>query len=81
MHSERLTIRISEELRKKLEARARQSEKDESQVIRDALEEHLAPPESAYDAFKKAGLIGIAKGGPRDLSTNKKYFKGFGQKK
>jgi hypothetical protein len=33
---------------------------------------------SAYDVLKKAGLIGALKTGPRDLSTNRKRFDGFG---
>lgn len=50
------------------------------------LEEELAPSgaspateESAYDAFKRAGLIGCIKDGPSDLSTNPKYMEGFGE--
>jgi hypothetical protein len=56
----------------------------ESEVIREALEQHLKEKlkgVSAYDVFKAAGLIGCAKGAPKDLSTNKKYFKGFGESK
>jgi hypothetical protein len=46
--------------------------------------ERATPPcehtqeESAYDAFKRAGLIGCIKDGPSDLSTNPKYMEGFG---
>lgn len=36
---------------------------------------------SAYELFKEAGLIGCAKGLPKDLSTNKRYFAGFGKSK
>ena len=81
MHTERLTIRISQELRRKIDQRAREAQKDPSQLVREALEEYLCPSESAYDAFKKAGLIGIVKNGPPDLSTNKKYMDGFGRSK
>lgn len=35
--------------------------------------------DSAYDAFKRAGLIGCIKDGPSDLSTNPKYMEGFGE--
>jgi hypothetical protein len=45
------------------------------------VEQHLATEEGLLTAFEraeKAGLIGAVKGTPRDLSTNPKYFDGFG---
>jgi hypothetical protein len=36
---------------------------------------------SAYELFRKAGLMGCAKGLPKDLSTNKKHFAGFAESK
>ena len=81
MSDERLTIRISRELRGKIDQGAREMQKDQSQVVRDALDAYLSPSVSAYDSFKKAGLIGIIKKGPSDLSTNKKHMRGFGRKK
>ena len=39
----------------------------------------IPPGESAYDGFLKAGVIGIIKDGPSDLSTNPKYMEGFGE--
>jgi hypothetical protein len=36
---------------------------------------------SAYELMAEAGLIGCVKGAPKDLSTNKRYFKGFGKDK
>ena len=78
---ERLTIRISRELRQKIDHHARVSQQDPSKIVRDALEHYLKPSHSAHDAFRKAGLIGIIKTGPRDRSTNKKYMEGFGRKK
>ena len=80
MQSERLTIRISRELRKTLDLRAHEVRKDPSHIIREALTEYLKPAENARDAFARAGLIGAVKKAPRDLSTNKKYFEGFGRK-
>jgi hypothetical protein len=79
MKTYRLSARIDEETRQKLERRARAEVKDESAIVRDALNAYLTEaPESAYDAFQRVGGIGIAKGLPRDLSTNRKYFEGFG---
>jgi len=80
MKAERLTIRISDDLRTRLKARAKAAGTDESEVVRLALEQYITPPMSAYEVAKRAGLIGIVKGGPTDLSTNKKHMEGFGTK-
>jgi hypothetical protein len=51
-------------------------------LVREALESYLgkAPASnSAYDLAKAAGLIGCVRGGPSDLSANRKHFEGFGQ--
>jgi len=56
--------------------------KSESTVVREALEHNFkrkTDNESCYDAAVRMGIIGCAKGLPRDLSTSKKYFKGFGE--
>jgi len=56
----------------------------ESAVVRQALEEFLSKhreEKTAYDLALEAGLIGCAPGAPKDLSTNKRYFKGFGKGK
>jgi hypothetical protein len=36
---------------------------------------------SAYELMDAAGLTGCIKGAPKDLSTNKQYFVGFGKSK
>jgi hypothetical protein len=36
---------------------------------------------STYELLDAVGLIGCVKGAPKDLSTNKKYFAGFGESK
>jgi hypothetical protein len=49
-----------------------------------ALEKFLSEPNterSTYDLAKEAGIIGCADGLPADLSTNPKYFEGFGKSK
>jgi predicted transcriptional regulator len=81
MNSERLTIRISSDLRNQVKQRANATGTDESEVVRLALEQYVKPSMSAYEAAKRAGLIGIAKGLPKDLSTNKKHMEGFGLSK
>ena len=81
MKDERITVRLPAETRRRLEAAARRSGKRESDFVRDAVERQLAAVEgspTAYELAKKAGLIGAVKETLRDLSTNPKYFKGFG---
>jgi predicted transcriptional regulator len=79
---ERITVRLSADLRQRLRHAARRRGARESDLIREAVERELAaePNEiTAYEALKKAGLIGIVKGAPPDLATNPKYFDGFGR--
>lgn len=79
--SQRITVRIPPNLGKELRRRASLKGRPESELMREALEKYLAEPapKSAYDIAKEAGIIGCAKGLPPDLSTNKKYFEGFGE--
>jgi len=82
MSSQRITIRISESLVKRLKKQAGMKRRSESALVREALENYLgeAPtPSSAYDLAREAGLIGCARGLPSDLSTNRKHFEGFGK--
>ncbi len=80
MNAERLTIRVSGDLRSRVKECARAAGTDESEIVRLALEQYVTPPITARAAFEKAGLIGIVRGGPKDLSTNKKHMEGFGTK-
>jgi len=79
MSDSRLTIRVSPELRQQLARRAKMDRKGHSDIVREALAHYLKSGQTAYDGFQRAGLIGIAKTGPRDLSTNKKHLEGFGR--
>ena len=81
MKDHRITVRFSPELRRRLKASARRSGTRESDLVRNTVERQLAAEEglpTAYEYAKKGGLIGAVKGTPRDLSTNPKYFDGFG---
>ena len=81
MSTARITIRIDESLRNRLDSVAEATGKTESEIVRDALEQYINHNQSettCYDVFKKAGVIGCVKGGPKDLSTNPKYMEGFG---
>jgi hypothetical protein len=84
MASRRLSVRIEPRLQSDLRRRAALAQKSESEVVREALATYLATtPEgaSAYDLALQAGIIGCARAGPRDLSTNPEHFKGFGDKR
>jgi hypothetical protein len=76
-------LELDDDLKALVEEFARGTGKTPNEIIRQALDEYAArrnggsgteaPPESAYDAFNRAGLIG-AIDGPGDKSTNPKYF-------
>lgn len=78
----RISVRLSADLHERIEAAAAKSGKRESVIIREALERQLAPArsaETAYDLAVRAGIVGIARGNPPDLSTNPRHFDGFGE--
>ncbi len=82
MSSQRITIRISESLVKRLKKHAGMKGRSESVLVREALENYLGEASSAgsaYDLAREAGLIGCVRGGSSDLSTNRRHFKGFGE--
>lgn len=82
MSSQRITIRISESLVKRLRKHAGIRRRSESALVREALESYLgeaSTPGSAYDLAREAGLIGCVAGKPSDLSVNRKYLEGFGK--
>lgn len=82
MLSQRISVRVPEKIVRRLKERSRSTGAKESDVVREALEEYFSKPtteKTAYDRAVETGLIGCAKGLPKDLSTNKRYFKGFGK--
>lgn len=82
--SQRITIRVPVSLAKLLRQRSRTQGQTPSKLVRIALEKFLGEPKAertAYDLAKEAGIIGCADGLPADLSTNPKYFEGFGRSK
>jgi metal-responsive CopG/Arc/MetJ family transcriptional regulator len=77
---ERINVRLDERLKEELEAEARQRGLRPSDVVREALEEHIrerAPRQSCLDIARRIGFIGAYKGTPPDLSTNPKHMEGF----
>jgi len=79
---DRLTVRFTPMLRQRLRAAARKRGVREADYVREAVERTISSDEpgvSAYDLALKSGLIGAVRDAPRDLSTNKGYFEGFGE--
>jgi len=84
MSSNRLTIRVPEALTARLRSRSRAKGTTESELVREALEKYLersSPQRTAFDLAEEAGIVGIAQRAPKDLSTNRRHFKGFGKSK
>jgi predicted DNA-binding protein len=81
MKDHRITVRVTPDMRRRLQAAARRAGRRESDLVREAVELRLAAEESAFTAYdhaKKAGLIGAVEARVRDLSTNPSHFAGFG---
>jgi hypothetical protein len=84
MTSQRITVRVSPTLGARLREHSRAKGQTPSDLVRVALENFLAgerSPGSAYEVAKATGLIGSVRGGPKDLSTNRRHFEGFGKNK
>jgi metal-responsive CopG/Arc/MetJ family transcriptional regulator len=84
MASDRITVRIPQPLTERLRSRSRTKGTTESELVREALETYLdnsRGERSAYDLAKEAGIIGAARNAPKDLSTNRRHFSGFGKNK
>jgi metal-responsive CopG/Arc/MetJ family transcriptional regulator len=77
-----ISLKLTEDLLRKLERTARERGQSKSDVIRSALEQYLNGARAAQrsvSALELAGdLVGCGEG-PGDLSTNPKYMEGFGE--
>ncbi len=81
LKAKRISVRLPSALQSRLERRAKLAGKTESEVVREAVEAHIAQtsvPESAYQLAGRLGLVGCVKDAPPDLSTNPDHFDGFG---
>jgi metal-responsive CopG/Arc/MetJ family transcriptional regulator len=79
---ERINVRVDTRLKQQVEAEAKEKGVSPSEIVRQALEEHVRrhdPQESCYDLAKRLGIIGSAEGLPADLSTNPAHMEGFGE--
>jgi predicted DNA-binding protein len=82
MASDRITVRLSREMQRELDALKKLTGKSESELVRNAIEElcrqHREEP-TCYDIAMRMGIVGAVKKGPKDLSTNPKHMEGFGR--
>ena len=79
---ERINVRVDQRLKQELEAEAREKGVSPSDVVRQALEEHVkqrTPRQSCLDIARRIGILGIYKDAPPDLSTNPEHMEGFGR--
>jgi predicted DNA-binding protein len=84
MASNRITVRLSQTITARLRSRSRAKGATESDLIREALENYLGNSTSdrtAYELAQEAGLIAVVRKAPKDLSTSRRHFKGFGKRK
>jgi len=84
MASHRITVRVPKTLGALLRDRSRTKGQTPSDLVRIALESYLgrgSVTRSAYELAEEAGLIGCAGRAPKDLSTNRRHFEGFGKSK
>jgi hypothetical protein len=79
---ERMTVRVKKGLKQQVEAEAREKGVSPSEIVRQALEEHVKkhkPRENCLQLAERLGILGSAKGLPADLSTNPIHMEGFGE--
>ena len=84
MTSQRITVRVPATLGTRLRHSSRMQGQTPSDLVRVALENYLgreATVGSAYELAEAAGLIGCVRRAAKDLSTNRRYFEGFGKSK
>jgi hypothetical protein len=79
---DRINVRVGGRLKAELEAEAREKGVSPSDIVRQALQEHIlrrAPKLTCLDIARRIGFIGAYKDTPPDLSTNPDYMEGFGR--
>jgi hypothetical protein len=82
--SQRITVRVPATLGTRLRHSSRVQGQTPSDLVRIALENYLgreATVGSAYESAEAAGLIGCVRRAAKNLSTNQRYFEGFGKSK
>jgi predicted transcriptional regulator len=75
---ESMSIKLPRALSAKVSRLAKRRNVSRTEVVRDALEAYTAQ-EGASAGSAASDLKGCLKGLPRDLSTNRKHLKGYGE--
>lgn len=80
----RRTVRLNDELDRRLKDYIESADVSPSEVIREALEEYLEArarqtSETIADRLRRTGLVGKFRLGVGDLATNPKHMEGFGK--
>ena len=79
---ERINVRVNSQLEQELEAEAREKGVRPSDIVREALEDHIRhrePRQSCLDIARRIGFIGAYKNTQPDLSTKPDHIEGFGR--
>ena len=74
-----VTIKLPDDLARRLRHTVARRRATQSEVIREALEAHLAAPSTGSYLDLAGDLAGSLKGGAADLSSNKRRLRGFGR--
>ena len=74
-----ISLKLPAELEARLKRAARAQGVSKSRLIREALEAHLANGKQRPTCMDLAADLVGRLAGPKDLSTNPKYMKGFGE--
>jgi Arc/MetJ-type ribon-helix-helix transcriptional regulator len=74
-----VTIKLPDSLALRLKQAVARRRATQSEVIREALEAHLAAPSAGSYLELVGDLAGSLRGGARDLSSNERRLKGFGR--
>ncbi|MCB1020076.1 MAG: CopG family transcriptional regulator [Acidobacteria bacterium] len=82
--TKRITVRIDDELERKLIERARAAGVSQSEALREAIrswaEADLEMEDLSYgERLRRSGLIGCLDDAPADLSANPRHMEGFGE--
>jgi metal-responsive CopG/Arc/MetJ family transcriptional regulator len=84
MASNRISVRIPNALTTRLRSSSQARGASESELVRAALENYLSHSSgdrTAYEMAQESGVVGVAQNTPRDLSTSRRHFDGFGKSK
>ncbi len=82
--TKRVTVRVDEELERKLMKRARAAGVSQSEALRLAIRAWAEAQEESEkltygEKLRRSGLIGFIKDAPPDLSTDPRHMEGFGE--